>query len=117
MITGDNPLTACHVATELSITRPNHHTLVYTEPNEHGRRPVSFTPLKLIFSVLFVAVCLHITMCVCVCVCVLGSVYLSVLPGADCWLTGIIHHEATKLNGGVCVRVCVSVCVHACAYV
>jgi len=36
MITGDNPLTACHVAKELHITRSDRHTLVYTEPNEYG---------------------------------------------------------------------------------
>jgi len=36
MITGDNPLTACHVAKEIRITRKR-HTLVCTPPKDQGK--------------------------------------------------------------------------------
>lgn len=36
MVTGDNPLTACHVSDLLGITRPDTPTLVFTPPNELG---------------------------------------------------------------------------------
>lgn len=37
MVTGDNPLTACHVSDLLGITRKDAPILVFTPPNELGR--------------------------------------------------------------------------------
>lgn len=37
MVTGDNPLTACHVSDLLGIIRKDTSVLVFTPPNELGR--------------------------------------------------------------------------------
>uniref|UniRef100_A0A183TMN9 Cation-transporting ATPase 13A1 n=1 Tax=Schistocephalus solidus TaxID=70667 RepID=A0A183TMN9_SCHSO len=48
MVTGDNPLTACHVSNLLEIVRKNAPVLVFTPPNELGA---------------FISVCLPISYC------------------------------------------------------
>ncbi|VDM16591.1 unnamed protein product [Hydatigera taeniaeformis] len=43
MVTGDNPLTACHVSDLLGITRKDTPTLVFTPPNELGMSHIELT--------------------------------------------------------------------------